>query len=81
MNVNEYLGIEKDVQIPPVIIDAIVRTDIPKGVKTIIIKNPSRIGDREIIVTKELKAEIPHKRQWGKRHAGKPKSLLERMGL
>jgi hypothetical protein len=81
MNVYEYLGIEKGTQIPSSIIDAIVRTEIPKGEKAVAIKNPSRIGDKEIIVTKELKSQIPCKRKSGKHHSGKPKTLMQRLGL
>jgi hypothetical protein len=81
MNVYEELGLDKDAQIPPVIIDAVVRTKIPDGKKFIIIKNPSKVGDREITVTKALQDEIRHKRQWGKRHVGKPQSLLGKLGL
>lgn len=81
MNVYDALGIERNAQIPANLIDAVVRTDIPKGEKCVIIKNPSKVGDKEITVTKELKAQVSCKRKFGKRHSGKPKTLMQRLGL
>jgi len=67
----ESTGIRES-DVPRSLADKIIRTDIPDNKTFVVIRNPTKTGNREIKVTVELKKRMPSVLHQGKHHNGKP---------